>query len=34
MAKANETIISFKNVDFYYDVRKPILEEVNFNIRK
>jgi len=34
MAKNNETIINFKNVDFYYDVKKPILEEVNFNVRK
>jgi ABC-type transport system involved in Fe-S cluster assembly fused permease/ATPase subunit len=34
MAKANETVISFKNVDFNYDIKKPILDEVNFNIRK
>ena len=34
MAKTNETVIGFKNVDFNYDIRKPILEEVNFNIRK
>jgi len=30
----NETVISFKNVDFHYDPKKPILEEVNFNVRK
>ncbi len=30
----NETVISFKNVDFNYDPKKPILEEVNFNVRK
>jgi len=34
MASVNETVVSFKNVDFHYDFRKPILEEVNFNIRK
>ena len=34
MAKSNETVVGFKNVDFYYDFRKPILEEVNFNVRK
>jgi len=34
MAKTNETVIGFKNVDFSYDIRKPILDEVNFNIRK
>jgi ATPase subunit of ABC transporter with duplicated ATPase domains len=33
MAVVNETVISFKNVDFHYDFRKPILEEVNFNVR-
>lgn len=31
---SNETVISFKNVDFNYDIRKPILEEVTFNVRK
>lgn len=31
---SNETVISFKNVDFNYDIRKPILDEVNFNVRK
>jgi len=31
---SKETVISFKNVDFHYDFRKPILEEVNFNVRK
>ncbi len=34
MASVNETVIGFKNVDFHYDFRKPILEEVNFNVRK
>lgn len=34
MANPNETVIGFKNVDFSYDIRKPILDEVNFNIRK
>jgi len=34
MASTNETVIGFKNVDFHYDFRKPILEEVNFNVRK
>jgi len=29
----NETVISFKWVEFYYDYRKPILEDVTFNIR-
>ena len=31
---SNETVISFKEVDFFYDFRKPILEEVSFNVRK
>lgn len=31
---SNETVISFKEVDFHYDFRKPILEEVSFNVRK
>lgn len=30
----NETVISFKEVDFHYDPRRPILEEVNFNVRR
>lgn len=30
---ANETVISFKWVEFNYDHRKPILEDVTFNIR-
>ncbi len=34
MAVNNETVISFKDVDFHYDFRKPILEEVSFNVRK
>jgi len=29
----NETVISFKWVDFFYDFRKPILEDVTFNVR-
>lgn len=31
---SNETVINFKWVDFHYDFRKPILEEVSFNVRK
>lgn len=34
MAVSNETIISFKWVEFFYDFRKPILEDVTFNVRK
>lgn len=34
MSVSNETVISFKWVDFNFDFRKPILEEVNFNVRK
>ncbi len=34
MASSNETVISFKEVDFHYDLKRPILEEVNFNVRK
>ncbi len=34
MAKTNETVVNFKEVDFFYDFRKPILEEVTFNVRK
>ena len=34
MSVSKETVISFKEVDFYYDLKRPILEEVNFNIRK
>lgn len=34
MATSNETLISFKAVDFYYDLKRPILEEVDFNVRK
>ena len=34
MASTNETVIWFKNVDFHYDFRKPIMDEVNFNVRK
>jgi len=34
MASGNETVIGFKRVDFHYDFKKPILEEVSFNVRK
>jgi len=34
MAPGNETVIGFKWVDFNYDIRKPILDDVTFNIRK
>lgn len=34
MSATNETVISFKWVDFHYDFRKPILEDVSFNVRK
>lgn len=34
MATSNETVISFKEVDFHYDLKRPILEEVSFNVRK
>ncbi|MDP2091094.1 MAG: ATP-binding cassette domain-containing protein [Candidatus Gracilibacteria bacterium] len=34
MSVSNETVIGFKGVDFHYDFRKPILEEVTFNVRK
>lgn len=34
MSVSNETVIGFKWVDFHYDFRKPILEEVTFNVRK
>ena len=34
MSTQNETVISFKDVDFFYDFKKPILEEVSFNVRK
>ena len=33
MGISNETVIGFKWVDFFYDFRKPILEDVNFNVR-
>ncbi len=33
MSSNNQTVISFKNVDFHYDLKRPILEEVNFNVR-
>lgn len=31
---SNETVISFKGVEFYYDFKKPILDDVDFNVRK
>ncbi len=34
MAVSNETVISFKLVNFFYDFKKPILEDVTFNVRK
>ncbi len=34
MSSVKETVISFKWVDFYYDLKRPILEEVGFNVRK
>lgn len=34
MSVSNETVISFKDVEFFYDFRKPILENVSFNVRK
>ncbi|MDD2870977.1 MAG: ATP-binding cassette domain-containing protein [Candidatus Gracilibacteria bacterium] len=34
MSVSNETVIGFKGVDFHYDFRKPILEDVSFNVRK
>ncbi len=34
MSISNETVISFKCVDFYYEQRKPILQDVSFNVRK
>lgn len=34
MSVSNETVISFKWVDFFYDFRKPILTDVSFNVRK
>lgn len=33
MAPSNETVISFKWVEFHYDFRKPILEDATFNVR-
>lgn len=34
MSSNNQTVISFKNVDFHYDIKRPLLDEVNFNVRK
>ncbi len=34
MSGKTETVISFKWVDFNYDITKPILDEVSFNVRK
>lgn len=33
MSSSKGTVISFKLVNFFYDFRKPILEDVNFNIK-
>ncbi len=33
MSTTNETVISFKWVEFHYDFRKPILEDATFNVR-
>lgn len=33
MAPSNETVIGFKWVEFFYDFRKPILEDATFNVR-
>lgn len=33
MAMWNETVISFKWVEFFYDLKRPILEDVTFNVR-
>jgi len=34
MATGNETVISFKSVDFHYNFKRPLLEDVDFNVRK
>lgn len=34
MSQSNETVVSFKWVEFFYDFKKPILEDVTFNVRK
>ena len=34
MSGSNETVVGFKWVDFFYDFRKPILQDVSFNVRK
>lgn len=33
MSGSNETVVSFKWVEFFYDFRKPILQDVSFNVR-
>ncbi len=33
MVMWNETVISFKWVEFFYDLKRPILEDVTFNVR-
>jgi len=30
---AQETVISFKGVEFFYDHRKPLIEDATFNVR-
>jgi ATPase subunit of ABC transporter with duplicated ATPase domains len=34
MGISNETVIGFKSVDFHFDLKRPLLDEVTFNIRK
>lgn len=34
MSTTNETVISFKGVEYHYDPKKPIMEDVSFNVRK
>jgi ABC-type transport system involved in Fe-S cluster assembly fused permease/ATPase subunit len=34
MGISNETVIGFKSVDFHYDLKRPLLDEATFNIRK
>ena len=34
MTTTNETVISFKGVEYHYDPKKPIMEDVSFNVRK
>jgi ATPase subunit of ABC transporter with duplicated ATPase domains len=34
VSTTNETVISFKGVEYHYDPKKPIMEDVSFNVRK